>query len=77
MTPRTVTSNEVYLLNLNDDGSPAVPRQYVYIEPKKSEGLVLRFSIEGTSPICRHGSLWINIPAKDEPFRREEYREFK
>ncbi|PKS06288.1 hypothetical protein jhhlp_007036 [Lomentospora prolificans] len=77
MGPRTVTSNEVYVLHLNDDGSPAVPRQYVYIEPKTSEGLVIRFSIEGTSPICRHGSLWVNIPEKDKPFEREKFREFK
>lgn len=77
MGPRTVASNEVYLLHLNDDGSPAVPRHYVYIEPKTSEGLVLRFSIEGTSPICRHGSLWVNIPEKDKPYKRDEFREFK
>ncbi|SPN96615.1 probable 4-alpha-glucanotransferase / amylo-1,6-glucosidase (glycogen-debranching enzyme) [Cephalotrichum gorgonifer] len=73
--PRTATSNEVYLLHLNDDGSPRVHRSYVYIDPQSDDGFDLRFSIEGTSPICRHGSLWINIPEKGAVFKRDEYRE--
>lgn len=76
MDPRTVASTEVHLLHLNDDGSPKVPRSYVYIDPQSDEGFTLRFSIEGTSPICRHGSLWINVPAEGAGFKREEYREF-
>ena len=76
LDPRTVTSNEVYILYLNDDGSPKVPREYVYIDPQSDGGFTLRFSIEGTSPICRHGSLWINVPEEGVGFERNEYREY-
>lgn len=76
MDPRTVTSTEVYILYLNDDGSPRVPREYVYIDPQTDEDITLRFSVEGTSPICRHGSLWINVPEEGVGFKRDEYREY-
>lgn len=75
--PKTVASTEVYVLHLTDDGSPDVPRDYVYIDPKTDEGFTLRFSIEGTSPITRHGSLWINVPEEGVSFQRDEYREFR
>lgn len=72
-----MTSTEVYLLPLNDDGSPDVERQYIYIAPKSNEPVTLRFAIEGTSSICRQGSLWVNVPDKGKEFRRDSFREFK
>ncbi|POR38098.1 Glycogen debranching enzyme [Tolypocladium paradoxum] len=77
MGPRTMTSNEVYLLPLNDDGSPDVAGEYIYLAPKCSDAVTVRFAIEGTSSICRHGSLWVNIPEKGADFRRDKFREFK
>ncbi|PFH63434.1 hypothetical protein XA68_10025 [Ophiocordyceps unilateralis] len=77
MSPRTMTSTEVYLLPLNDDGSPRVPGQYVYLAPSTADDVTLRFAIEGTSSICRHGSLWVNLPDKGQPFRRDSFREFE
>ena len=76
MDIRTVASTEVYILYLNDDGSPKVPRDYVHIDPQSNDGFILRFSIEGTSPICRHGSLWINVPEEGVGFERDQYREY-
>lgn len=77
MGPGTMTSTEVFLLPLNDDGSPRVPGEYVYLAPKSHDPITLRFAIEGTSSICRHGSLWVNIPAKGAQFRRHHFNEFK
>lgn len=77
MAPRTMISNEVYLLPLNDDGSPQVAGEYIYIAPKSRDPITVRFTIEGTSSICRHGSLWVNIPEEGVEFRRENFREFK
>ncbi|KAK3335807.1 hypothetical protein B0T19DRAFT_19145 [Cercophora scortea] len=77
MIPKTMISNEVYLLPLNDDGSPNVPGEYIYIAPKSRDPLTIRFAIEGTSSICRHGSLWVNIPEHGAEFRRDKFREFK
>lgn len=71
-----MVSNEVYLLPLNDDGSPDVAGQYVYIAPKTQDPVIIRFTIEGTSSICRHGSLWVNIPEQGEDFNRHKFREF-
>lgn len=76
MIPKTMVSNEVYLLPLNDDGSPDVAGQYVYIAPQTHDSVVIRFTIEGTSSICRHGSLWVNIPEKGQQFQRHNFREF-
>lgn len=70
-------SNEVYLLPLNDDGSPDVPGEYIYLAPKTNDPITVRFAIEGTSSICRHGSLWVNIPEQGAEFRRDKFREFK
>ncbi|KAF5561498.1 glycogen debranching enzyme [Fusarium phyllophilum] len=75
--PHTMTSNEVYLLPLNDDGSPQVQGEYIYLAPRSHEPVTVRFAIEGTSSICRHGSLWVNIPAQVDEFRRDHFREFK
>ncbi|KAK7697314.1 bifunctional 4-alpha-glucanotransferase/amylo-alpha-1,6-glucosidase [Diaporthe eres] len=71
-----MVSNEVHLLPLNDDGSPDVAGQYVYIAPKTRDPVTIRFTIEGTSSICRHGSLWVNIPEKGHEFQRHNFREF-
>lgn len=77
MIPRTMTSNEVYLLPLNDDGSPQVKGEYIYLAPRCGDPVTIRFAIEGTSSICRHGSLWVNIPEKGEKFQRDSFREIK
>ncbi|KAK3393446.1 glycogen debranching enzyme [Podospora didyma] len=77
MIPQTMVSNEVYLLPLNDDGSPQVAGEYIYLAPKTQDPVTIRFAIEGTSSICRHGSLWVNIPERGQPFRRDKFREFK
>lgn len=75
--PHTMTSNEVYLLPLNDDGSPQVAGEYIYLAPRTEDAVTIRFAIEGTSSICRHGSLWVNIPNQGQDFRRDEFREYK
>ncbi|KJR83711.1 glycogen debranching enzyme [Sporothrix schenckii 1099-18] len=73
-----MTSSEVYLLPLSDDGSPQVGgNQYIYLAATSEQPIVVRFAIEGTSSICRHGSLWVNIPEKGAEFRRDHFREFK
>ena len=77
MIPPTMVSNEVYLLPLNDDGSPQVAGEYIYLAPKTNDPVTIRFAIEGTSSICRHGSLWVNIPEKGAEFRRDKFREFQ
>ncbi|KAF2456675.1 hypothetical protein BDY21DRAFT_345776 [Lineolata rhizophorae] len=70
-------SRAVYLLPLTDDGAPDVPGRYIYLPPPSEPAYVVRFAIEGTSSICREGSLWVNIPAEGKEFRRDQYREFK
>jgi len=77
MIPRTVTSNEVYLLPLKDNGAPDVPGEYIYLATRSSEPITVRFTIEGTSSICRQGSLWVNIPEHGSEFQRDAFREFK
>ncbi|KAL8294627.1 hypothetical protein RB597_007754 [Gaeumannomyces tritici] len=77
MIPRTMISNEVYVLPLNDDGSPQVQGQYIWLAPKNNQPFTIRFTIEGTSSICRQGSLWVNIPEAGVEFRRDKFREFK
>ncbi|CAI7672609.1 unnamed protein product [Penicillium bialowiezense] len=71
------SSRQVYLLPLKDDGAPDVPGGFIYLAPPPKEGYVLRFIIEGTSSICRQGSLWVNIPEEGKPFERYSFREFK
>lgn len=72
-----MTSTEVYLLPLNDDGSPEISGQYIYLSPRGGDPVTVRFTIEGTSSICRHGSLWVNIPEQGQEFRRDRFREYK
>ncbi|KAL5336272.1 hypothetical protein BJX70DRAFT_373166 [Aspergillus crustosus] len=66
-----------YLLPLKDDGSPDVPGGYIYLPPPDSPNYSLRFIIEGSSSICRDGTLWVNIPESGQPFNRSSFREFK
>ena len=70
-------SPEVWLLKLTDGGAPDVPSGYIYLPPPTDPAYILRFEIEGTSSICRQGSLWVNIPAPGERFRRQEYRKYE
>ncbi|TVY68815.1 Glycogen debranching enzyme [Lachnellula suecica] len=77
MVPKTMVSKEVYLLPLKDNGSPDVAGGYIYLTPKSSAPIIIRFAIEGTSSICRHGSLWVNIPEEGADFRRDKFRELK
>jgi glycogen debranching enzyme len=69
-------SQTVYLLPLTDSGAPNVPGQYLYLPPP-NPSYIVRFQIEGASSICRKGSLWVNIPAENEKFKRNHYREYK
>jgi len=76
-TTKRPPSQAVYLLPLTDGGAPDVPGTYIYLPPPSDPAYVVRFQIEGTSSICRQGSLWVNIPGKDEDFHRDNYREYK
>ncbi|KAL8727099.1 MAG: hypothetical protein Q9166_006286 [cf. Caloplaca sp. 2 TL-2023] len=71
------TSQEVYYLPLNDAGHPDVPGGYIYLPPPTEPAYIVRFAIEGTSSICREGSLWVNIPREGEKFNRHAFHEFK
>ncbi|MCJ1313405.1 hypothetical protein MMC25_007083 [Agyrium rufum] len=71
------TSNEVFLLPLTDEGAPDIPGGYIYLPPPSDPPYSVRFAIEGTSSICREGSLWVNLPAKGEAFQQENYNEYK
>ncbi|KAL4782513.1 hypothetical protein BJX76DRAFT_289061 [Aspergillus varians] len=66
-----------YLLPLKDDGSPDVPGGYIYLPPPDSAKYSLRFVIEGSSSICRGGTLWVNIPENGQSFDRLSFRAFK
>ena len=77
MVPRIMVSNEVYVLPLKDNGAPDVPGEYIYLATKTADPVTIRFTIEGTSSICRQGSLWVNIPEKGSDFHRNKFREFK
>ncbi|EEQ32685.1 glycogen debranching enzyme [Microsporum canis CBS 113480] len=67
----------VYVVRLNDNGSPDAYNEYVNLPPPTSPPYSLRLQFEGSSPLCRHGSLWVNIPLVDEEFQRDKYREYK
>ncbi|KAI4253611.1 MAG: hypothetical protein L6R42_007517, partial [Xanthoria sp. 1 TBL-2021] len=71
------TAQEVYYLPLNDAGHPDVPGGYIYLPAPTDPAYIIRFAIEGTSSICREGSLWVNIPKKGENFHRHAFHEFK
>ncbi|KAJ9655240.1 bifunctional 4-alpha-glucanotransferase/amylo-alpha-1,6-glucosidase [Neophaeococcomyces mojaviensis] len=76
--PQTRQGNRtIYQLPLTDAGAPDVPNQYVYLPAPTSPTYYLRFAVEGTSSICRQGSLWVNIPAEGEEFDRSRFREYK
>ena len=80
MAPAQVTNSTVYLLPLRDDGCPDVAGEppYLYMPPPNpTNPYSIRFQIEGTSSICREGSLWCNIPGKGEEFERKRFREYK
>ncbi|KIW84549.1 glycogen debranching enzyme [Fonsecaea pedrosoi CBS 271.37] len=78
MPPKTHQSTrQVYLLPLTDAGAPDVPNEYIYLPAPTEPAYYLRFAIEGTSSICRQGSLWVNFPLKGQPFDRKRYHEFK
>ena len=71
------TAREVFLLPLTDNGAPDVPGGYIYLPAPSNPPYLIRFSIEGTSSICRQGSLWVNIPDVGQTFQRHRFREFK
>jgi glycogen debranching enzyme len=75
--PSTAPAQTVYLLPLTDSGAPDVPGSYIYLPPATEPAYSVRFQIQGTSSICRQGSLWVNIPALGEKFKRSQYTEYK
>ncbi len=78
MAPPTTTpiSRSVYLLPLTDEGAPDVPGSYIYLPAPSEPAYSIRFNIPGTSSICRQGTLWVNIPDKNEDFRRDNYKAY-
>lgn len=78
MPPESIQSQrQIYLLPLTDDGAPDVPGGYVYLPNPGDAPYILRFTIDGTSSICRQGSLWVNFPEAGQEFDRHKFREFK
>ena len=71
-----MASSTVYLLPLTDSGAPDVPDKYIYLPPT-DPAYTLRFEIDGTSPVTRQGSLWVNVPKEGSAFDRHTYQEFK
>lgn len=69
--------DQVYLLPLTDDGSPDLPRGYVYLPPPTSPRYRLRFVLEGSSAICNKGTLWMNIPEDGKAFDPAAFRGFE
>ena len=76
-TVEMASSREILLLPLKDSGAPDVPGEYIYLPPPTDPVYVLRLAIEGTSSICRQGSLWVNIPGEGEEFDRSKYHEHR
>jgi glycogen debranching enzyme len=74
-TTRPVT-HSIYLLPLTDGGAPDVPGTYIYLPAPSEPAYSIRFTISGTSSICRHGTLWVNIPGKHEEFIRDNYKAY-
>lgn len=70
-------TQHIYSLPLLDSGAPNVPDEFVYLPPPTDPAYILQFEIEGTSSVCREGSLWINIPESGKAFSREAFREYK
>ena len=76
MATHSSISEEVYLLPLTDTGAPDVSGEYIYLPPPTKPPYSVRFAIDGTSSICRQGSLWVNIPKHDESFDRHRFHEY-
>ncbi|KAI4289061.1 MAG: hypothetical protein L6R35_001680 [Caloplaca aegaea] len=70
-------AQEVYHLPLDDAGHPDVPGGYIYLPPPTDPAYIVRFAIEGTSSVCREGSLWVNVPRQGEKFNRHAFHEYK
>lgn len=69
---------QVYPLRLRDDGSPDISRGYVYLPPPSHPEYLLRFIVDGRSPLCYGGTLWVNIPEqKDGEFDPTQFRSFE
>ena len=78
MPPQTHQgTRKVYLLPLTDQGARHVTNEYVNLPPPTDPAYILRFAVEGTSSICRQGSLWVNIPVAGQQFDRSKYQEHK
>lgn len=78
LASKETAKKKIYNLSLTDDGSPNVPKGYVLLPPPTDQPYHLRIVIQGDSPVCRSGSLWVNIPKDAEgQFERAEFREFK
>ncbi|KAK4615811.1 Glycogen debranching enzyme [Fulvia fulva] len=79
MSPQQISNHTVHELPLRDDGSPELPGEpaYIYLPPPTHPAYSIRFKIDGTSSICREGSLWVNIPPKGTNFDRKKFYEFK
>ncbi|KAK2733736.1 hypothetical protein FQN57_001963 [Myotisia sp. PD_48] len=54
----------VYVVPVGDDGSPATQHGYITLPPPTDPPYVVRFLLEGSSPITRKGSLWVLIGSK-------------
>lgn len=76
MDPKENVSGEVHFLPLTDTGAPDVPGEYIYLPCPTNPPYTVRFTISGASSICRHGSLWVNIPRQGERFDRQRYHEY-
>lgn len=66
----------VYLLPLTDIGAPDIPGEYIYLPPPTNLPYSIRFAIDGTSSICRQGSLHVNLPKHGESFDRTRYHDY-
>jgi len=79
MSPQQISNHTVHQLLLKDDGSPDLPGEpaYIYLPPPTHPVYYVRFEIDGTSSICRQGSLWVNLPKKGEQFDRNKFNEYK
>jgi glycogen debranching enzyme len=79
MAPAQINNRTIHLLSLRDDGSPNLSgeRPYMYLPAPTNPAYCIRFEIEGTSSICRNGSLWVNLPGKGEKFDRKNFKEYK
>lgn len=75
--PPSQHTQPIYLIPLRDDGSPNISGDYVYLPPCTKPNYKVRFQVEGTSSVCRQGSLWTNVPVNGNNFRRDKFHEYK